>query len=341
MRRKVISLWDGNVFLAVAALCFCLAAAHLNYEEVYKRTPDYSITCMEDALQHNDVETLNRYADEEALTGQFFDALVSHASDSTDEDFLLKLIRSPMRVTFINNAGTLLNWSLAENRDNSEYQKLQTRLEGTLKHAGLPLPLGGWHIDSADWSKGKTITLHLYNDRLQISVPCTVIMEKQGPKFWRITGLQNPSAFLHDLRAALDDKLAAYNKPIQAKLDAVMTVSDVSSTLIMANGQARFLRLSYTPDIKGDRKDIASVKALYTLHRTSDDAVLYTSPIRLSTSLEKRTHQSQFRLNPLVPSQAAIINQGNLDGMKSTLHITAIIFTDGSEISLADTLPQN
>lgn len=347
MRRNVISLWDGKVFLAAAVLYFCLLAAQVNYQEVYKRTPDYSVSCMLQAISQQDAETLSQYVDEASLTGQFFDALASHTSDSTDETFLLKLIRSPMRATFVNDMTTFLTWTLEGSQDSQEYQKLQTRLEGTLKHAGLPLPLSGWHVESADWSRAgaqsgeKTITLHLYNDRLQLSVPCTVTLVKTGSKTWRITSLDNPAGFLRDLRQALDDKLEAYNQPLQAKIDAVMTVSDVSSTLVTANGQARFLRLSYTPSIKGDRSDITSVKAQYTLHRDRDDAVLFTSPIRLSTAAEKRTHQSQFRLNPLIPSQAAIINQGNLDGLTTTLHITAITFTDGSEIAIADKLPEN
>ena len=89
-----------------------------------------------------------------------------------------------------------------------------------------------------------------------------------------------------------------------------------------------------------DRNDIASVKAVYTLRRDSDKAVLYTSPLRLSTSAEKRTHESQFLLNPLIPSQYSLIRSQTLDGMTSELHLTAITLKDGTELALADTLPE-
>lgn len=134
-------------------------------------------------------------------------------------------------------------------------------------------------------------------------------------------------------------ELAAYNKPVQQKIDAIMTVRDVSSKIVTGQGRT-FLRLSYTPVFRKDRNDIASVKAVYTLRRDSDKAVLYTSPLRLSTSAEKRTHESQFLLNTLIPSQYSLIRSQTLDGMTSELHLTAITLKDGTELTLADTLPE-
>lgn len=339
MRKRVLTLWDGKVFLALVVLMGCILAGIASYQHVYMKTPDYAVSQVIRAARDGDMETFSRHVDEGALSGQFFDALVSHTSDSTDEFFLLNIIRSPLRASFITTADLYLNWTLAGSTDNDEYQKTADNLQRTLKSAGLAVPLAGWHLDGADWSHDNTVKLYLYNDRLGATVPCTVTLEQTPSQTWMITGLADPEAFLNDLRDVMKKELAAYNKPVQQKIDAIMTVRDVSSKIVTGQGRT-FLRLSYTPIFRKDRNDIASVKAVYTLRRDSDKAVLYTSPLRLSTSAEKRTHESQFLLNPLIPSQYSLIRSQTLDGMTSELHLTAITLKDGTELALADTLPE-
>ena len=217
---------------------------------------------------------------------------MSHTSDSTDEFFLLNIIRSPLRASFITTADLYLNWTLAGSTDNDEYQKTADNLQRTLKSAGLAVPLAGWHLDGADWSHDNTVNLYLYN------------------------------------------------KPVQQKIDAIMTVRDVSSKIVTGQGRT-FLRLSYTPVFRKDRNDIASVKAVYTLRRDSDKAVLYTSPLRLSTSAERSTYESQFLLNPLIPSQYALIRSANIDDTTSILEVTAITLKDGTELAIENDLPQS
>ena len=338
MRRRVLTLWDGKVFLALVVLMGCIIAAVSSYQHIYMKTPDYAVSQVIRAVRAGDTETVNRHVDEGALSGQFFDALVSHTSDSTDESFLLNIIRSPLRASFITTANLYLNWGLAGNTDNDEYQKTETNLRRTLKSAGLSVPLAGWHLNGADWSHDNTVKLYLYNDRLGATIPCTVTLEQTPSHTWMITGLADPEAFLNDLREVMKQELTEYNQPTQKKIDAIMTVRNVSSKIVSGQGRT-FLRLSYTPVFRKDRTDIAAVKAVYTLRRDSDKVVLYTSPLRLSTSAEKRTYESQFLLNPLIPSQYNLIRSQTLDGMTGELHITAITLKDGTSFSLADTLP--
>lgn len=338
MRKRVLTLWDGSVFLALVVLMGCLIAAVAAYHHIYMKTPDYAVAQVIRAAHSGDIETFSQHVDEEALSGQFFDALVSHTSDSTDEAFLLNLVRSPLRSSFVTTADLYLDWTLTGNTDNDEYKKTGDNLQRTLKSAGLSIPLAGWHLDSADWGQGKTVKLYLYNDRLGATVPCTVTLEQTPSQTWMITGLADPAAFLNDLREVMKQELDEYNEPTQKKIDAIMTVRNVSSKIVSGQGRT-FLRLSYTPVFRKDRSDIAAIKAVYTLRRDSDKAVLYTSPLRLSTSAEKRTHESQFLLNPLIPSQYSLIRSQNLEGMTGELHITAITLNDGTSFSLADTLP--
>ena len=195
MRKRVLTLWDGKVFLALVVLMGCILAGIASYQHVYMKTPDYAVSQVIRAARDGDMETFSRHVDEGALSGQFFDALVSHTSDSTDEFFLLNIIRSPLRASFITTADLYLNWTLAGSTDNDEYQKTADNLQRTLKSAGLAVPLAGWHLDGADWSHDNTVKLYLYNDRLGATVPCTVTLEQTPSQTWMITGLADPEAF--------------------------------------------------------------------------------------------------------------------------------------------------
>lgn len=87
MRKRVLTLWDGKVFLALVVLMGCILAGITSYQHVYMKTPDYAVSQVIRAARDGDMETFSRHVDEGALSGQFFDALVSHTSDSTDESF--------------------------------------------------------------------------------------------------------------------------------------------------------------------------------------------------------------------------------------------------------------
>ena len=75
---------------ALVVLMGCLIAAVAAYHHIYMKTPDYAVAQVIRAAHSGDIETFSQHIDEEALSGQFFDALVSHTSDSTDEAFFIE-----------------------------------------------------------------------------------------------------------------------------------------------------------------------------------------------------------------------------------------------------------
>lgn len=340
MRKRVLTLWDGKVVLALLILAGCIITAFSAYRQIYVKMPDYAAKQIIRSVQAGDVETFNLYVDQEALTGHFFDALILHKTAREDQSLVLSVIHSPLRSAFVSAADLYITWTLAGNTDNDQYNTVAASLRNTLKSAGLSIPISGWHIDSADWSQDNTITFNLYNEQLDATVPCTVTMEKTPSDTWRITGLSDAKGFINDLQAVMNHELDVYNKPVRQKIDAIVTLQDVSAKLV-SDQDKTFLRLSYTPIFHQDREQIATIKAIYTLHRSSDNAVLYTSPLRLSTSAARSTYESQFLLNPLIPSQYALIRSANIDDTTSTLEITAITLKDGTELALEKDLPQS
>ena len=44
MRKRVLTLWDGKVFLALVVLMGCILAGIASYQHVYMKTPDYAVS---------------------------------------------------------------------------------------------------------------------------------------------------------------------------------------------------------------------------------------------------------------------------------------------------------
>ena len=57
MRKRVLTLWDGSVFLALVVLMGCLIAAVAAYHHIYMKTPDYAVAQVIRAAHSGDIET--------------------------------------------------------------------------------------------------------------------------------------------------------------------------------------------------------------------------------------------------------------------------------------------
>lgn len=68
---------DVSILAAICILLFCLEAAVLNYEHVYKATPDYSVRVLTRAIQSGDEETVTALVDDKAIAAGLFDGMAS------------------------------------------------------------------------------------------------------------------------------------------------------------------------------------------------------------------------------------------------------------------------
>ena len=141
MRKRVLTLWDGKVVLALLILAGCIITAFSAYRQIYVKMPDYAAKQIIRSVQDGDVETFSRYVAQEALTGQFFDALILHKTAREDQSLVLSVIHSPLRSAFVSAADLYITWTLAGNTDNEQYNTVATSLRNTLKSAGLSLSL--------------------------------------------------------------------------------------------------------------------------------------------------------------------------------------------------------
>lgn len=334
---------DVSILAAICILLFCLEAAVLNYEHVYKATPDYSVRVLTRAIQSGDEETVTALVDDKAIAAGLFDGMASRGG-GIDSLPVLQLAWAPLRDDFITDSSCLFHLTMQKEKDDADRAGAAENVRLRLQALGFPFPVSGWHYVSSHYahktdSSHAHMTVTLYNERLDRNLTCTIELTRTGPKQWRITGLADAPAFISEINDAWDQRLAAYNRPIQRQLDGLIKIRNVSATLVKGSNHQTFLRITYTPVFEGKPEEIREIRGVYELQRAGDHAVLYSGTLRLTPAASGKPHTSQFLLNPLIPSQYALMSRENLDDTRSQLRVTSVTRQDGTTLSLAEKLP--
>lgn len=334
---------DVSILAAIFILLFCLEAAVLNYEHVYKATPDYSVRILTEAIQNGDEDTVTALVDDKAIAAGLFDGMASR-SGGMDSLPVLQLAWAPLRDDFIRDSSRLFHLSIQKGEDDTDRAGAAENVRIRLQALGFPFPVTGWHYVSSRYAH-KTDSSHaqmevtLYNERLDTNLTCTIELTRTGRQQWRVTGLADASAFINEINDAWSQRLAAYNRPIQRQLDGLIKIRDVSASLVSGSNHQTFLRITYTPVFEGRPEEIREIRGVYELQRAGDHAVLYSGTLRLTPATSGKPHTSQFLLNPLIPSQYALMSRENLNDTRSQLRVTSITRQDGTTLSLAERLP--
>lgn len=346
MKHISIPRPDGKILAALFSLILCVEGTQVSYRQIYMKTPDYSLRQIVAAAAENDVDTVSSMVDEKAIANEIFDQLAAKAGGGTTPQPVLQLAWIPLKADFSSSLESLMNEEIAGTTDSAHYEEMKLTVDNRLKAIGFPIPSSGWQYQKASWAhqtgSGKAeMTLTFYNTVLKASIPVTVTMERQSSRVWHITGLVHVDGTIDAIQEAYDRELAAYNEPIQKRIDKTVSVSNVSTNLVRDDDdRMTFLRVHYTPKYAIDADKLSEVKGVYELRRSADGAVLYSSPIRLVLSGSGKDHTTQFLLNPLIPSQYAIMNRSDLKDTKSTVRITELTLDDDSTLTLADKLPE-
>lgn len=338
MKRFKLPALDGKIFLALFVLILCIEGCFQAYRNIYMKTPDYSMRVIIAAANSGDAETVTAMVDEKNLANELFDMV---ATDNAMAQFPW----SPLKTDFSTDLSIVWSNTITGNLDSAAFHQAKTSTDNRLKALNFPLPTAGWEYRSSTWSHVTSdgyaeITLTFYNKTLDASVPVTFSMERTGARTWHIIGFTDTAALSEKLQGAYKNKLAAYNEPIQKKLDQAVKLHNISAQLIRdTEAKQVLLRVQYTPVFNVPANNLKEAKGVYELRRKSDQAILYSGELRLALASGK-DHTSQFLLNPLIPSQYAIINRNDLQDTESVIHVISITTDDGNILALAKQLPE-
>lgn len=346
MKKFKFPVPDEKILVAIFIIFLCIEGVFLSYRYIYMKTPEYSIHVIMTAARDGDADTVNAMVDEKALANNFFDIAATKAGGNIAPQIMLQLVWAPWRTDFATDAQTLITNTITKDTDGDEFQQAKKSFDSRLQSLGLPVPSTGWKYKSATWCNHteagySEVTLTFYNTTLKTTIPVTVSLERVSTRSWHIIGLSNTESLVTALQKANDNQLAAYNKPIQKKIDQTVAIHHVSSQLIRNDDTRQvFLRMHYTPIYNTGNSILSEVRGVYELRRSADKAMLYSCEMRLNLSSSGKSHTSQFLLNPLIPSQYAIMNRSDLRDTDSSLHITALTFEDGTKLAIADHVPE-
>lgn len=334
---------DGKLLIAAAVICCCLGIAYDSYENIYKATPDYSFQCIRQTAEHADSDELTDRIDEKQIAASLRHGAMAFRADQPRAAVLTQLAW-PLQNELTDALKLCLNHELTQLPDTEDVQHAQSVLAGQLQRLGMPLPVTGWHIASVSWSRRiddahAEITLYLSHPVLQQAIPCTIAMERTAPKEWYITDIAQVPEMFQALQQAYLQALEKENEPIRKKIDAVLEIEDVSSSLVRSEDSDQvFLRMQYTPVFHQPRQDILEAKGVYELRRRADHTLLFAAPVRLSLSSHTTTRLSQFPLNSHMPAQEDLASRDTLEETDSTLRLTSITLRDGTTYALQTTL---
>lgn len=342
---KQLPHMDGKILAALMAIIFSFYGAIWSYHALYMKTPDYAFSQLAAAARRGDMAALSQDADINAVFTEFFEAIPSQSPHADSRLLSLPLAWSPFREEFTAAGQQILTGYVVSDTSSTAFSNANEALRKALQALSFPIPAEGWHYQAAHWSKsagaGKAVlTADFYNESLQAMIPVTFAMERTGTASWRITGLASPTETLAAIRQAYTDQLTKKNESVQKQIDAIVTISDVSAKLLSSSNHAWFLRIQYVPHFSIDLNEMEEIKGTYILTRRSDNAVLYTAAMRISTTPEKNTCTTQFLLNPLIPSQYALSQNTDLSDTDSTIAITSVRLKDGTSYIVSTEIGQ-
>ena len=325
MKPRDAVLFDIRTIAALLALIFSLAALISSYHYIYKNTPDYAFNRIITSADAKDKSAFFKAVNDKALAFAIYDN-AAQRRDGNTVSAILKVTGLSSRESFAEDLHSLKSDDLKD----------------TLRNFGFIVPVTGWHYDSHDFSHAvddstALLTVYWYNDALQASIPCTLIMKRINGT-WTVADLDDSTAFLSRIHDASMTALALSNDDVSKRMERYVHIENIQSSLVTDDNDNTFLRLDYTPVYPQGTSDIESIVCDFTLKRTQDDAVLYTTRLHVPLYKSGTSLTARFPLNGLIPSQKTLRDLPSLDNTSTVFQPVSIQLKNGTVLSLKDTL---
>ena len=184
------------------------------------------------------------------------------------------------------------------------------------------------------------MTVLFHNSKMKFNFEVELELEPAAENSWRITGARGFENYYSGYRRSLKRKLNSLNAPIGHKMDEIFKVK----SFIIENaggdeyGFSQTLNLAIKADVHFD-KPLAKVIGNVVLDRGDRESV---APFEIDMGQAEQGTQIfnlTKTLNPFVRADADAMKHGF---KKNDIHVevTEIIFADGTNLKLLDSLPE-
>lgn len=346
MAKPKNRFWDIKLLAALCLFFLCCAGLFLSYDRLYRDTPDYAASRLVAAIRENDPDRAAAYMNGESLTAQFFDALTSEYQGTAEPSAAARLIWLPLRTDFIATGRQWIKNETAGRTDDQDALAVSQKMTGQMRELNLPVPLTNWHCTAMSFSRPLTettaeITFTLHNDALDQDILCPTIWKRNDLHRWQLQEFSDAPLLVRDLRRAYRTALATYNEDQQRQIDKLAGAEVTAAALIRQDDKKAptFLRIQYVAHFPSGTAALSNVRAVYTLRRSNDDAILYRTEMHLSAADPEQPHTSQFLLSPLATAQFYPLGQMVISDTTSTISVISVRLKDGTVLAKETRLP--
>lgn len=184
------------------------------------------------------------------------------------------------------------------------------------------------------------VTVIVYNPHMKFTFELELTLEPVDETNWRITDAKGFGDYYSGYRRMLRRKLDSLNAPIAREMDSIFKVKGFSlkNTGGDEYGFSQTLNVAINADIKSDNP-LATIVGNVILHGKNDRESFTPFSLDVSDGVQGlQTFNVTKTLNPFIRADVDAMKHGL---RKKDIHIevTEIIFADGTNLKLLDSLP--
>lgn len=342
--------------LITAALIVIGVALYFFY---WMRTPQYTFTQINQAVQQHDLSKFEKHVDLDSLYAHAYDDVVYYAFGDPKQanPFLLGIVQSLKSVVVpimtaqtqhyvetgsidgnIPASGTDSNVTPAPS-PKSEGQQLAEQLRdkigfGNMRYEG---------VESTE-QVGKTadVAVNLYDRQLDHRFILKVKMYELDDGSWRLTEITNLKELLKEREQATTARLKELNSKVQAELDASVQAKPGTIAVDSSGGWFPSYTLQSTFTVQNiSDKTINSLQGFVEIF-DNEGMLLQRSPFKEYLTLAPQTGvalRKTFSLNQFKPETVRLL-RSDITTLKWQVVISAVTFSDASTLQLLIQLPK-
>lgn len=336
--KKILAAIAVLLILAIGAG----VAAYQSWQQMKNRSGNPAVIARQ-AVDARDLETFKKYVDldavldeaaEEILTEQI-NSTLSPTAYSMDE---LQKHYDELKPDFVKSARAAAEEYITAGK--VTYPGKLTDAQKFFKESGAAsCEIKSITKPQKDGSS-RVVTVMFYNRQMKFSFELELELEQVDENDWRITSAKGFENYYGGYRRALKKKLNSLNAPIDRQMDAIFKVKSFS----VKNEGSDEYGFSQTLDIalKADvhtEKPLAKVIGNIIIGKGDRESF---APFTIDTFDDKQGTQIfnlTKTLNPFIRADADAMKHG-LKKNEIRVEVTEIIFADGTNLKLLDSLPE-
>ncbi len=351
MSTKVKVLLGALILLAAALLGF--------YFGYWIRTPKYALGQLQEAINRHDTPYVEAHIDTDRLFGKIFDETIAWefgprdgSGQSRMNPALEEYMHSIRPVVVPVFTGQARHFIVTGRLDNDGPVDEDTSERGYHLAREMAYKIG---MPNLSFSSLKEVeadgdvaiaTLTVHDRQLDADLPLKLRMERKNGE-WVVTETTDFPSYLKARRKAILERLDKLNAPLREKIAKAVRIEEKGDKAPVFSIR----------EIEGS-PNLSELEAVFTLSNIGDKEIISLSGTlsvadpsgieRFAESFEANsirpgqsvTVHNAWPLSPYIPDQSILAGRTGAN-LKGVFHIQYVIFSDGSSITLMDTLPED